>query len=60
MKVVDLLKILSTEVEILLFWDNLEFINEYYSKDAILTQWLNHSIDYVCIMNKNKIAIYIK
>ena len=60
MKVKELLEALSTEVEILLFWDNLDFINEYHSKEGVRTQWLNHTVEYMCIMSKNKIAIYIK
>ena len=60
MKLIDLLNTLSLEVEIMLFWDNLDFINEYYSKQAVLKEWLSHTVEYVCIMRKNKIAIYIK
>ena len=61
MKVIDLLNILSFEVEIMLFWDNNhDFINEYYSKQVVLEEWFSHMVVYVCIMRKNKIAIYIK
>lgn len=60
MKLIDLLNTLSFEVEIMLFWDNLDFINEYYSKEVIREEWLSHTVKYVCVMRRNKIAIYIK
>ena len=60
MKLKEWLTTISTEVEIDLYWDNLDFINSYYSKVAIRPEWRNHQVTYVCIMGQNKIAIYIK
>ena len=60
MKLIDLLNTLSLEVEIILFWDNLDFINEYYSKKVVREEWLSHTVEYISIMRRNKIAIYIK
>ena len=60
MKLKEWVTTISTEVEIDLYWDNLDFINSYYSKTAIRPEWRDHQVTYVCIMRRNKIAIYIK
>ena len=60
MKLKEWLTTISTEVEIDLYWDNLDFINSYYSKVAVRPEWRDYQVTYVCIMKQNKIAIYIK